>query len=156
MLIDVNYFDKRPVCCVRTSSIDTDLWIGKVGWYQYRVCKWWRWDINMGSDFISSWGARTLRQANSGLVTANVYVCTYVGGGSVVGGRASSAAANSWESHQSTPVSLGRDQRDHLVTPLLLYRFLLFFVVYLWLLRNQSALLRVLSSQSSWYLDAVQ
>lgn len=106
--------------------------------------------------FISSWGARTLRQANSGLVTANVYVCTYVGGGSVVGGRASSAAANSWESQQSTPVSLGRDQRDHLVTPLLLYRFLLFFVVYLWLLRNQSALLRVLSSQSSWYLDAVQ
>lgn len=45
------------------------------------------------------------------LVTGNVSVCTYVGGGGVVGGRASSASANSWESQQSIPVSLGRDQR---------------------------------------------
>lgn len=45
-----------------------------------------------------------------GVGTANVSVCAYVGGGSVVGGRAAAASASSWDATQATPVSLGREQ----------------------------------------------
>lgn len=90
------------------------------------------------------------------LVTGNVSVCTYVGGGGVVGGRASSASANSWESQQSIPVSLGRDQRYQTIKSLLHYFCIDFHYfcrsTFIWILRIESALLRVLSSRPSWLI----
>lgn len=79
-----------------------------------------------------------------GISTANVYVCTYVGGGSVVGGRAVSASTNSWES-QSTPVSLGRVQRVQNIIQSLHYFIGFHFSVDLPIIIT-SALLRVCRS----------
>lgn len=89
--------------------------------------------------------ARTVEALSvQGITTANVYVCTYVGGGSVVGGRASSASTNSWESQQSTPVSLGRVQRiQNIIQPL--HYFIGFHYSVDLPMIITSALLRVLS-----------
>lgn len=94
----------------------------------------------------SACGAR-VRQWDSGTV-GQCIVCTYVGGGGVAGGAAPSATAGSWDSPQSTPVSLGRGQRDQntfIVTTPFSIGFYCFVDLHTMILRIESALLRVLS-----------